>query len=117
LFFRARDPVDLARWYETHLGVRLTPTSYGDPPWQQEAGPTVFDPFPEATEYFGKASQMWIVNFRVGDLDAIAAQLRSAGVVVDVDPEDYPNGRFARLHDPEGNPIELWQPADPEASR
>ena len=24
--------------------------------------------------------------------------------------EVYPNGRFARLSDPEGNPIQLWQP-------
>jgi glyoxylase I family protein len=32
---------------------------------------------------------------------------------VKVDPEKYPNGRFARLHDPEGNPIELWEPASP----
>jgi predicted enzyme related to lactoylglutathione lyase len=31
------------------------------------------------------------------------------------DPELYPNGRFARVHDPEGNPIELWQPAGPYA--
>jgi hypothetical protein len=30
---------------------------------------------------------------------------------VKVDPKEYPNGRFARLHDREGNPIELWEPA------
>jgi hypothetical protein len=28
----------------------------------------------------------------------------------DVDSQDYPNGRVARLADPEGNPIQLWQP-------
>jgi predicted enzyme related to lactoylglutathione lyase len=28
------------------------------------------------------------------------------------DPEAYPHGHFACLHDPEGNPIELWEPAD-----
>ena len=27
LFFRARDPASLARWYERHLGVTLTPSS------------------------------------------------------------------------------------------
>ena len=47
----------------------------------------------------------------------MTAQLRAAGMVVDVDPQHYPNGRFARLHDPEGNPIELWQPAGRGASR
>ena len=50
-----------------------------------------------------------MVNFRVGDLDAIVQQLRAAGIAVEVDPETYPNGRFASLNDPEGNPIQLWQ--------
>ena len=51
-----------------------------------------------------------MLNFRVPDLDAMVAQLRAAGVEVTPDPETYPNGRFARLSDPEGNPIELWEP-------
>ena len=51
----------------------------------------------------------WPENFRVNDLDAMVAQLRAARIEVKVDAEAYPNGRFARLHDPEGNPIELWQ--------
>ena len=46
LFFRARDPSALGRWYQENLGVTLTPTSYDVPPWRQEAGPTVFAPFP-----------------------------------------------------------------------
>jgi glyoxylase I family protein len=33
------------------------------------------------------------------------------GIKVTLDPHDYANGRFARLHDPQGNPIELWQPS------
>lgn len=52
-----------------------------------------------------------MINFRVRDLDAMIAQLEAAGIAVRADPESYPNGRFARLHDPEGNPIELWEPA------
>ena len=111
LFFRARDPEALGRWYQEHLGVKLTPSSYGETPWQQDAGPTAFAPFPETTGYFGDAGQAWMVNFRVRDLDAMAAQLRAAGIAIEMDPQDYPNGRFARLHDPEGNPIELWEPA------
>jgi glyoxylase I family protein len=111
LFFRAHDPAALGRWYWQHLGVTLTPTSYKEPVWQQEAGPTVFSPFPETSDYFGDANKDWIVNFRIRDLDKMAAQLRAAGIAVKVDPQSYPNGRFARLHDPEGNPIELWQPA------
>jgi hypothetical protein len=47
----------------------------------------------------------------------MVAQLRASSIAVDVDSDVYPNGRFARLHDPDGNPIELWEPAGPEARR
>jgi predicted enzyme related to lactoylglutathione lyase len=53
-----------------------------------------------------------MVNFRVRGLNAMAAQLQAAGIAVQIDSTIYPNGRFARLNDPEGNPIELWQPAE-----
>jgi glyoxylase I family protein len=46
LFFRARDPPALGRWYQEHLGVTPTPASYDQPSWQQDAGPTVLAPFP-----------------------------------------------------------------------
>lgn len=110
-FFRARDTKALAKWYSDHLGVALTPTGYDQEPWRQDAGPTVFEPFPADTDYFGRREQMWMINFRVRDLVAMIGQLRKAGIDVDVDPEKYPNGWFARLADPEGNPIQLWQPA------
>jgi predicted enzyme related to lactoylglutathione lyase len=47
----------------------------------------------------------------------MAAQLRSDGISVEIDAQVYPNGRFARLCDPEGNPIELWEPAGLDAAR
>lgn len=113
LFFRSENPERLATWYETHLGVSLVPTSYEQEPWHQQAGPTVFAPFVKDTTYFGKPDQVWMVNFRVADLEAMVAQLRAAGIAVD-EPKSFPNGKFARLHDLDGNPIELWEPAQPE---
>ena len=55
-----------------------------------------------------------MINFRVSDLDRLLASLRKAGVEVKTDPAwDSPEvGRFARIHDPEGNPIELWEPPE-----
>jgi predicted enzyme related to lactoylglutathione lyase len=114
LFFRAKDPAALARWYEEHLGVSVTPAGYEAEPWGQEAGPTVFSPVPADTDYFGNPFTAWMVNFRVRDMDALVVQLRESGIEVIVDPAAYPNGRFARLHDPDSRPIELWQPAGPE---
>jgi glyoxylase I family protein len=88
----------------------VPPPTYDERPWRQEAGPTVFAPFSADTDYFGRDEQSWMINLRVGDLDAMAAQPRAAGIEVEIDPELYPNGRFARLADPEGNPIQLWEP-------
>ncbi len=113
LFFRGRDPSLLAQWYQLHLGIDPVPTDYDHSVWQQAAGPTAFSAFPMDSKYFGSPQQAWMVNFRVRSLDAMVAQLRKSDIEVKVDPEKYPNGRFARLHDPDGNPIELWEPASP----
>ena len=105
-FFRARDPTALADWYRTHLGVGGADFA----PWRQEAGPTVFQPFAEDDSYFA-ADRRWMLNFRVADLEAETARLAAADIAVTRKAEwDMPGvGRFARLHDPEGNPIELWE--------
>jgi catechol 2,3-dioxygenase-like lactoylglutathione lyase family enzyme len=107
-FFRARDPAGLASWYERHLGIAPMPAKQDDPVWAQQAGPTVFAPFPEDTDYFG-AGRAFMLNFRVADLDAMVAALREAGVEVTLMADADPNGRFARLHDPEGTSVELWE--------
>jgi glyoxylase I family protein len=114
-FFRAKDPKALALWYQQHLGILTIPTSDGETSWQQEAGETAFAPFPETSKYFGDPSKVWMLNFRVRDLDKMVAQLQAAGIEVKIDPEAQSYGRFGRLHDPEGNPIELWQPKVPDA--
>jgi glyoxylase I family protein len=117
LFFRAQDPEALGKWYRDNLGVDMIPDSYEKAPWKQEAGPTAFAPFPKDSEYFGDPKKVWMLNFRVKDIDAMTTQLRAAGIAVKVDPEAYPNGRFARLKDPEGNPIELWEPKVPKKKK
>lgn len=106
-FFRAKDPEAMRNWYAQHLGVGCAP--YGQ--WDTKAGPSVFTPFAADTDYFA-ADHAWMLNLRVDDLDALCAKLASAGITVTTKPEwDMPGvGRFARLHDPEGNPLELWQP-------
>jgi predicted enzyme related to lactoylglutathione lyase len=107
VFFRAQNPDALTQWYKDHFGV----TMQGYEPWQQSAGPTVFMPFASNTDHWPDSKQ-WMINFRVEDLDALLAKLRAAGVAVRTDPAwDSPEtGRFARVDDPEGNPIELWEP-------
>ena len=83
LFFRAKDPEALARWYVDNLGVDPVPSDYNTPAWRQEAGETVFAPFKADTDYFDRPEQQWMVNFRVGDLNAMVKQLRANGIEVD----------------------------------
>jgi predicted enzyme related to lactoylglutathione lyase len=112
-FFRARNPAALASWYEERLGVKTAPQTYEEGTWRQQEGETVFAPFQQDSEMIGPPEHTWMINFRVDDLDAIVDQLRRSGETVDVDPERYPNGRFAEVRDPEGNGIQLWQPMGP----
>ena len=104
VFFRAKDPATLTAWYTAHLGI-----SGGDTPWHQQAGPLVFAPFKADSDYF-PADRQWMINFRVDDLSALIASLQKANIAVETRAEwDGEWGRFARIHDPEGNPVELWQ--------
>ena len=108
LFFRARDPDALSRWYLEHLGVGSADWT----PWRQAEGPTVFQPFAADTSYFA-ADRQFMLNLRVDGLDELLGALRASGIEVATDPTwNSPEvGRFARIHDPEGNPVELWEPA------
>ena len=110
VFFRAEDPEALSKWYQEMLGVDPVPGDMSSMPWQTEAGITVFAPFPAETDYF-PARQQVMVNFRVGDLDAMLAQLAAGGVEPFNQQTMEGLGRFAHILDPEGNAIELWEPA------
>jgi catechol 2,3-dioxygenase-like lactoylglutathione lyase family enzyme len=109
LFFRSRDPEARAAWYREHLGLEAG----HDHLWEQQAGATVFAPFASDTDYFA-VDQSFMINLRVTELDTLAATLEAAGIAVERRPEwdatDY--GSFARIHDPEGLPIELWEPPE-----
>jgi predicted enzyme related to lactoylglutathione lyase len=107
--FRAKDPDALRAWYAEHLGVGAGKHGV----WETSAGPSVFSPFPRDGDYFA-GDREWMLNFRVEGLDDLLARLAEAGIEVTTNPDwDMPGvGRFARIHDPEGNPIELWEPDD-----
>ena len=107
-FLRAADPSALTAWYRDALGLDVD--EYGQ--WSPDAGPSVFAAFESDTEYFGRAAQQTMLNFRVRDLDAMLEQLRAAGADVSDETQDMDGvGRFGWVTDPDGNRIELWQPS------
>ena len=115
-FFRARDPEKLKAWYRDHLevggGIGTDPVSghSNEWVWYQEGGPTVFEPFKAESTYFA-ADKQAMINFRVRGLDGLLERLRGAGIAITREEEMEGVGRFARIHDPEDNAIELWEPA------
>ncbi len=116
VFFKCPDPGKLRQWYRTHLGIEAE--EYGasffwrehDAP--QRKGYTAWNPFPESTEYFDPSEQPYMINYRVDDLDALLPALKAEGVQVVGGPEEFENGKFAWILDPEGRKIELWEPVD-----
>ena len=117
VFFKARDPKGLIAWYQQHLGLKPTSGSSVLFNWREADSPerfgqTVWGVFPETTEYFDPSTAPFMINFRVADLDGLLKRLRAAGVQVDDRLEEYDYGRFGWIMDPEGNRIELWEPAD-----
>ena len=116
VFFRAQDPDRLNAWYRDHLGIGAgcNSTGEGEPNecyWKAQGGPTVFAPFKADTDYFAP-DKAYMLNFRVSDLDGLMANLTAAciDIVTKAEWNDPAIGRFARIHDPEGNAVELWEP-------
>lgn len=78
--------------------------------WQPLGGPMLCAPFKADSDSFA-ADKTFMLNFRVPDLDSLLAHLRAADITIITRPEwdDPLLGRLARIYDPAGNTIELWE--------
>lgn len=120
VFLRSEAPDRLAGWYRRRLGIPVSESGHHEFRWRHEDAPdrvgrTVWSVFPADTDYFGDKRVRFMVNFRVDDLDAVLESLRAAGADVDDRIAEYDYGRFGWVTDPEGNRIELWEPAGESA--
>ena len=112
IFVKSRNPKALAAWYRDVLGMPLE--SWGgallrfDAPHHPPV--SVWNAFPQSTDYFAPSDREFMVNFAVDDLDAIIARIESKGVHILKRDDSGSNGRFAWLLDPDGTKVELWQP-------
>jgi predicted enzyme related to lactoylglutathione lyase len=119
LFFKAKDPKAMYKWYEEHLGIKGDPGVGAMFHWRdtddpEKTGLTVWSIFPQDTKYFGAGPQTFMMNFPVENLDELLNALREEGVAVEPKVEDSEYGKFAWITDPEGNRIELWEPPKQE---
>ena len=116
IFFKSKDPKAITAWYQQHLGLNTNPYGatfewYPDQDGSEKAQ-TQWAPFSEDSTNFGSPEQLFMINYRVENLEALVNKLRSQGVTILDEIETYDYGKFVHILDGEGNKVELWEPID-----
>src|SRR4051794_23374700 len=91
IFFKADDQPALVKWYQENLGIDVDP-SYGGAFFEEK---TAWSIMKTTSKHFEPSTKQFMVNYRVENLDAMLAQLRAAGVVVEKVDDSSGFGRFA----------------------
>ncbi|QNA90826.1 VOC family protein [Massilia sp. Dwa41.01b] len=108
IFFHAQDPAALRAWYARHLGIEVL--AWGGAALPPSAGHTIWSINAAEDGGFAPGRASFMINYRVDDLDALLAALRSEGCQVLDETSDSEYGKFGWVIDPEGNKVELWEP-------
>lgn len=114
VFFKSNDPEKLAGWYARWLGFEIDSTFNGSifrPANLPDGAYGVWSPFPASTEYFQPSTQPFMINLIVDDVDGALAQVAQGGATLAGEPQEDQFGRFGWFMDPDGNKVELWEPA------
>ena len=115
IFFKCDDPKKVKEWYAKNLGIEPGVHGAGfewrDKDNPQKTGFTAWSTFPANTKYFDPSKKEFMINYRVADLEALVAELKKEGVTIVDEIAKYDYGKFVHILDPEGNAIELWEPA------
>lgn len=115
IFFKCADPKKMNVWYKKHLGMPVT--EWGAMfQWREEDKPeqegyTVWSTFSADSKQFDPSKKDFMINYRVADIEVLVEELKSADVTIldEITPSEY--GKFVHILDPEGNKIELFEPA------
>ena len=115
IFLQAEDAPALRAWYQRHLGIDVqewggAAFTWTDAEGKPAGGTTIWSVSPQGAEQFAPGKAAFMINYRVEDLHAVVAALKTEGcnVLEKIDESEY--GKFAWVIDPEGNKVELWQP-------
>ncbi|MVN74922.1 VOC family protein [Hymenobacter sp. HMF4947] len=119
VFFKCDNPQEMNDWYARNLG--LATSEHGTTfKWRQvdnpsKQGTTTWSTFPQDTTYFNPSAKPFMINYRVENIVELVAELRKNDVTILDEIAEYAYGKFVHLLDPEGNILELWEPAAEEA--
>jgi predicted enzyme related to lactoylglutathione lyase len=116
IFFKAKKPSSLKKWYKDHLSFNLNP--YGSSfEFRNANDPNkvqyfLWSVFKNNTDYFSPSKKDFMINYRVEDIEKTVMYLRNIGTKIVDEVTTYPYGKFVHILDPEGNTIELWEAND-----
>ncbi len=116
IFFKARDPQALMKWYAENLGLDTNDFgcifSFGKPDQASEKGYMVWSPFEAGTDYFAPSEKEFMINYRVENIEDWVLELKNNGVIILDEIDDNEFGKFVHILDIENNKIELWEPKE-----
>lgn len=116
VFFFSDDPQETKNWYSKNLGFDTDEwgSTFGsrniDKP--EEINYLQWSPFKRGSEYFQPSKKEFMINYRVQHIEELLKKLQDNGVTILDEIQTFDYGKFVHIIDPEGNKIELWEPAD-----
>lgn len=116
IFFFSENPKETNEWYRKNLGLETN--DYGSTfesrniNKPEEINALQWSPFKKGSDYFAPSKKEFMINYRVQNMEALVAQLKENGVTILDEIQTYDYGKFVHIMDPEGNKLELWEPAE-----
>lgn len=118
IFFFTSDPKETRNWYSKNLGMETN--DWGatfesrDINNSEQINSLQWSPFKQGSDYFAPSKKEFMVNYTVQNIEGLVRQLKESGVTILDEIAAYDYGKFVHILDPEGNKIELWEPAKEE---
>lgn len=116
IFFFSDNPKEARDWYSQNLGLETN--DYGSSfesrniHKPEEINTLQWSPFKKGSEYFAPSKKEFMINYTVQNIEGLVKKLKENGVTVLDSIATFDYGKFVHIMDPEGNKIELWEPAD-----
>ncbi len=116
IFFFSDNPEATRQWYSQNLGLETN--AYGssfetrDINKPDQINTLQWTPFKKGSSYFEPSKKEFMINYRVQHIEKLVDQLRESGTTILDSIATYDYGKFVHILDPEGNKIELWEPAE-----
>lgn len=112
IFFYVENLKETAEWYKVNLGIEINQWGFiSFSPEQNDHASVQWKPFNKESKHFEPSTKDFMINYTVRNLEALYHKLKENKVQILEEIESYDFGKFLHILDPEGNKIELWEPA------